>query len=176
MPCLTLTVYQESDLVSQRFVLYRLRHLRSSNSLILLCIRCTPFVFGPTCKPLFTGVYMRIYHRGVDALQCLFLRGVGGPQLHSASSMTEITTLVGSWLPSLVTSMISPLCSAFFLLNASNTFFKSSLLMSPIFCAPLAQLSTSSCVMVILSLTKADVSGTDKFFPDREHHVRRSPQ
>jgi hypothetical protein len=32
--------------------------------------------------------------------------------------------------------MISPSCSAFFLLNASNTFFKSSLSIPPIFYRP----------------------------------------
>src|SRR5659263_289332 len=77
--------------------------------------------------------YPCMYYRGVDALPCLFLRGFGGPQSHSDSSITEIATLVCSWSPSLVISIISPSCSAFFLLNASNTFFKSSLFMSPIF-------------------------------------------
>ena len=75
------------------------------------------------------------YRAAAQWFCCLFLRGVGGPHwLHSASSsITEIATLVGSCSPSLMTSMISPSCSAFFLLNASNTFFKSSLSIPPIF-------------------------------------------
>jgi len=84
------------------------------------------------------GTYACAYRAAAQWLCCLFLRGFGGPHwLHPASSsIREIATVVGSCSPSLMTSMISPSCSAFFLLNASNTFFKSSLFMPPILCRP----------------------------------------
>lgn len=127
------------------------------------------FYFWATCMLYFTRISMYVLSRRWCAAVLIFAR-FRWPTV-TLWLINNRNRYSGLFLIAFFSYLYNlAIMQRFFFLNAPNTFFKSSLFMSPIFYVLLMPLYTSLCVMVILSLIKADVSGIDKFFRDRESY------